>query len=90
MSNPLPMSQAMSRGDTRWKTLTRVKVSGAQFAIVSQWPQERRLKKPTVLNTAGRAELEGIKAESALPQDAGRQAGSLVDSFILFIRISIA
>ncbi len=29
-----------SRGDTRWKTLSRVAVLGAQFATVSHGPQE--------------------------------------------------
>ena len=80
MSNPSPMSQAMSHGDTKWKTLRRVEVSRAQWATVSHWPQENwrwRLKKPTRKEEQSWKET---KAESTLPP-YGRQAGSLVQVF---------
>ncbi len=75
------MSQAMSHGDTKWKTLSRVEVSRAQLATVSHWPQESwrwRLKKPT--RQEGQS-LKETKSESTLPPYAGRQAGSFEQLF---------
>ena len=64
MSNPSPMSQAMSRDDTRWKTLSRVEVLGAQLAIVSPTNCVPLATGELAVafeetNTAGGAEFEG-------------------------------